>query len=277
MNSATCTSCSKAAYPSTPLAAERPDVSVLITDASIEFIKQNQKHPFFLLVSHETPHFPFQGPGDQDKTIDATNWTTPDAPTYVAMLEDLDTEVGRVLKTLEEQNLANDTLVVFVSDNGGFAKAAHMGPFKGAKSTTLEGGIRVPLILRWPGKIQAGTTSTQVCATFDLTRSFVKLAGTSVFPGRLDGYDIVDHLTQQKPDFKRTLYWRGKRGERTWTAIRDGDLKYVRKVEGDTEDWLYDLSADPGETEDLAQNRPGDLARLRKLLAKWEGRMKPLR
>ena len=249
----------------------------LITDASIEFIKQNKEQPFFLLVSHETPHFPFQGPGDQDKTIDATNWTTPDAPTYVAMLEDLDTEVGRVLKTLEEQNLANDTLVVFVSDNGGFAKASHMGPFKGAKSTTLEGGIRVPLILRWPGKIQPGTTSTQVCATFDLTRSFVKLAGTSVFPGRLDGYDIVDHLTQQKPDFKRTLYWRGKRGERTWTAIRDGDLKYVRKVEDDTEDWLYDLSADLGETEDLAQHRPGDLARLRKLLAKWEGRMKPLR
>ena len=128
------------------------------------------------------------------------------------MLEDLDSEVGRVLKALEEQDLSNDTLVVFVSDNGGFAKAAHMGPLKGAKSTTLEGGIRVPLIMRWPGKIEPGTTSTQVCTTFDLTRSFVKLAGARVFPGRLDGYDIVEHLIRKKPDFQRTLYWRGKRG-----------------------------------------------------------------
>ncbi|MEK9984015.1 MAG: sulfatase-like hydrolase/transferase, partial [Opitutae bacterium] len=123
-----------------------------------------------LVVSHETPHFPFQGPRDKSKKVDESNWTTPDAPTYVAMLEDLDSEVGRVLKVLEEQDLTNETLVVFVSDNGGFAKAAHMGPLKGAKSTTLEGGIRVPLIMRWPGKIEPGTTSTQVSTTFDLTR-----------------------------------------------------------------------------------------------------------
>ena len=249
----------------------------LITDASINFIKEKKDQPFFLVVSHETPHFPFQGPRDKSKKVDETNWTTPDAPTYVAMLEDLDSEVGRVLKVLEEQDLTNETLVVFVSDNGGFAKAAHMGPLKGAKSTTLEGGIRVPLIMRWPGKIEPGTTSTQVCTTFDLTRSFVKLAGARVFPGRLDGYDIVEHLTRKKPDFKRTLYWRGKRGERTWTAVRDGDLKYVCKKEDIDEEWLFDLANDISEENDLAKERPQDLERLKKLLSNWERKMHPLR
>jgi N-acetylgalactosamine-6-sulfatase len=145
-----------------------------------------------------------------------------------------------------------------------------MGPLKGAKSTTLEGGIRVPLIMRWPGHIRPGTTSHQVCATFDLTCSILRLAGAEVDPRRLDGLDIVDHTIQGRPAFARTLFWRGKRGERTWWAVREGDLKYVRKTEGETQEWLFDLSKDPGETKDLRSARPGPFKRLKERLAEWE-------
>ena len=249
----------------------------LITDHSIGFMEKHRERPFFLFVSHECPHFPFQGPDDVKKVVDETNWTQPDAKTYVAMLEDLDSEVGRILGALEKNKLSDNTIVIFVSDNGGFAKAANMGPLKGAKSTTLEGGIRVPLIIRWPGQIQPGTISNQVCATFDLTRSFLKLAGARTFPGRLDGHDIINHVAQGSKDFKRTLYWRGKRGERTWWAVRDGDMKYVRKTEGKTEEWLYDLSRDIGEENDLSHSSPIEVTRLKKLVSNWEKRVRPVR
>ena len=249
----------------------------LITDSSIDFIERRKEKPFFLYVSHECPHFPFQGPGDGKKVIDETNWTQADAKTYVAMLEDLDSEVGRLLTTLKEKNFTKNTIVIFVSDNGGFAKAANMGPLRGAKSSTLEGGIRVPLIIRGPRRIQPGTTSNQVCATFDLTCSILNLARAKVPAKHLDGFDLIDHLVKQKPDFKRTLYWRGKRGDRTWWAVRDGDLKYVRKTEGETEEWLYDLSKDIGETKDLGQSKPRQVARMKKLLVAWEENVKPIR
>ena len=249
----------------------------LITDSSIDFIDGNKEKPFFLFVSHESPHFPFQGPSDAKKLVNEKNWTEADAKTYVAMLEDLDREVGRLLTTLKEKNLTKNTIVIFVSDNGGFAKAANMGPLRGAKSSTLEGGIRVPLIIRWPGHIQSGTISNQVCATFDLTRSILNLAEANVPAKNLDGVDLIDHLVKKKPDFKRTLYWRGKRGVRTWWAVRDGDLKYVRKTAGDTEEWLYDLSKDIGETKDLRQSKPKQVARLKKLLTNWEKEVQPIR
>ena len=201
----------------------------------------------------------------------------PDADTYVAMLEDLDAEVGRVLAALKQHKLERNTLVIFVSDNGGFAPAAHMGPLRGAKSSTLEGGIRVPLIMRWPGKLPAGKASSQVCATFDLTRSILNLANDKVPAVTYDGYDILAHVTGSNPDFSRTLFWRGKRGERTWTAVRDGNLKYVRKTEGQTEEWLYDMTKDIGEKNDLRAKRPNDGARLKALLAKWEKDVRPVR
>ncbi len=247
----------------------------LITDSSIKFIEENKNDPFFLFVSHECPHFPFQGPGDAKKVVNKENWMKPDEETYLAMLEDLDSEVGRLLLALEKHKLADDTLVVFVSDNGGFAGAANMGPLNGAKSTTLEGGIRVPLIMRWPNKIKPGITSNQVCATFDLTHSFLKLAQAEVSKAHLDGFDIVNHLTARKPDFERTLFWRGKRGERTWWAVRQGDLKYVRKTEGKTEEWLFDLSKDIGEKTDLRLLKPRQFALLKGLLADWEKEVKP--
>lgn len=252
-------------------------MTTMITDDSIAFIDQ-QQGPFFLYVSHECPHFPFQGPGDADKVVTPENWMELDADAYVAMLENLDDEVGRLLAALDAKGIADNTIVIFASDNGGFAKAGHMGPLSGSKSSTLEGGIRVPLIIRWPGHIDPGQTSDQVSVTFDLTASFLKLAGANVADGRLEGYDIINHLAAGKPDVARTLFWRGKRGDRVWAAVRDGDLKYVRKDQaGRREQWLYDLSSDIGEANDLADNQPQEAQRLQTLLEAWEQDVRPVR
>ena len=254
-------------------------MSDLITAESVKFIEENKDDPFFLFVSHECPHFPFQGPDDSEKEINASNWTTPDSKTYVAMLEDLDAQVGKVLDALEEAGVADNTVVVFVSDNGGYGKIANMGPLSGAKSTTFEGGIRVPLIIRWPGQIEAGQTSTQVCTTFDLTHSFLKLAGVKdADVAKLEGLDILGHIAAKEKDFTRTLFWRGKRGTRVWSAVREANMKYVRKVEdGEMEEWLFDLDQDIGEENDLGDSKGDVQARLRSRLLNWEKEVKAIR
>lgn len=250
----------------------------MITDDSISFVERHKDRPFFLYVAHECPHFPHQGPGDKDKVVTEENWNARDPATYVAMLEDLDAEVGRLLAALDTAGLAKDTVVVFVSDNGGVNNAANMGPLRGAKSTTLEGGIRVPLIIRWPGRIQGGTVSNQVSVTFDLTHSFLRLAGAKVVDDQLDGCDIIRHVVEQRNDYPRTLFWRGKRGDRTWWAVRDGDLKYVRKTEGDqTEEWLFNLADDVGEESDLLESNAAAAERLRQSLENWEADVKAVR
>ena len=249
----------------------------LITDESVRFIKE-QTEPFFLLVSHESPHFPFHGPTDQGKLVTAENWMEIDSDAYVAMIEDLDNEVGRILKTIDDKGIRENTLVIFVSDNGGFAGAANMGPLRGSKSMTLEGGIRVPLIVRWPAKISAGKDCDQVSLTFDLTRSIAMIAEADVRNKSLDGYDIIGHLVNETPEFDRTVFWRGKRGERVWRAVRDGDLKLVEKSEGKkTEQWLFDLANDIGETRDLKQRQPEQAQRLSRKLREWESKVTPQR
>ncbi|MDG1896069.1 MAG: sulfatase-like hydrolase/transferase [Fuerstiella sp.] len=241
----------------------------LITDDSIEFIQQNKSKPFFLYVSHECPHFPFQGPGDSAKDVTAENWMDIDSETYVAMLQHLDTEVGRLLTAIDDAGIADNTVVVFVSDNGGFAGAANMGGLREAKGTTFEGGIRVPLIIRWPGQIQPGRTCHQPCITFDLTRSFLRLARTNVAVELLDGDDIIAHVTYGNDDYSRNLFWRGKRGDRMWSAVRSGNKKYVRKVEADElEEWMFDLSNDRTESSSLLPDSHANA--LRQLLADWE-------
>lgn len=246
----------------------------LITNDSVAFIREQAgaDKPFFLYVSHECPHFPFQGPKDKEKIVTKENWMEADDETYVAMLQDLDTQVGRILTALDDCGITDNTVVVFASDNGGFAAAAHMGGLRGAKSTTYEGGIRVPLIIRWPGKIKSGIESHQPCMTFDLTRSFLEIAGVKLQGLRLDGDGIIQHIVKENNDYRRTLFWRGKRGDRTWTAVRDGDAKLVRKEEGSqTEEWLFDLKNDPTEQGGLDSDR--DRIRLQAKLKAWETEM----
>ena len=194
------------------------------------------------------------------------------------MIESLDSSVGEIVKAINQTGQRDNTVIIFVSDNGGFANAANMGPLRGTKSMTFEGGIRVPLIINWPAKIKPGQISDQVCITFDLTKSILNLAQAENQPNQLDGYDIVSHVIEQRPDIPRTLFWRGKRGERVWKAVRQGDQKLVIKT-GDPDQIksIYDLSTDPAEKNDLATAKPKLMLQLMNLLQTWESSLTPKR
>jgi len=252
----------------------------LMTDEAIGFLERNQNNPFFLYVPYTAPHSPFQGPFDflpDPLPLDSLLWNQSQAPpdVYIAMIERMDSNIGRILKTLDALGLSRDTLVIFASDNGG-TRSARNTPFSNIKGSTFEGGIRVPAIVRWPGVVPAGLVSDQVCITFDFTSSIARLAGLSPSPGRpFEGIDIVGHVAERRGSFERTLYWRKPRGDRIWRGVRSGSLKYVGERQGDQDkEYLFDLSTDPAEAVDLKGEHPEDLARLKKFYYAWEERVR---
>lgn len=250
----------------------------LITEDSVAFIEKHKSEPFFLYIAHECPHLPHQGPMDQEKLVNEDNWNKSDKATYIAMLDDLDREVGRVVDAIDKAGLANNTLIAFASDNGGIKPVSHLAGLNGAKGTTFEGGIRVPLIIRWPGKIKPGTASTQVCTTFDVTASFLAIAQAETRSLKLDGIDIISRISEGAANVPRTLYWRGKRGNETWWAVRDGDYKFVRTMQGQkSEEWLFDVKSDPAEQKDLKSEQSNMADQLKQKLARWEIGVKAVR
>ncbi|MEA3226758.1 MAG: sulfatase-like hydrolase/transferase, partial [Planctomycetota bacterium] len=192
----------------------------LATDEAVKFIDRHADEPFFLYVPYTAPHSPFQGPDDYKPDPlpgDSPLWRQGSAPpdVYIAMIEHMDQCIGRILKKLDDEGLADDTVVIFSSDNGGTGSARNT-PLSKAKGTTFEGGIRVPAVARWPGAIPRGTISDQVCITFDFSASIVRIAGAEVPSGRdFDGIDILQHVKGGTPLARRTLFWRGRRGQRT--------------------------------------------------------------
>ena len=165
------------------------------------------------------------------------------------------------MSALKRGGQLEDTVVFFASDNGG-ERFSYFWPFSGGKGDVLEGGIRIPTLLSWPGKLRPRQVSHQPVVTMDWTATFLELAGAKPDPRYpLDGASFADHLFRGKRPPRHDLFWR-MRGER---ALRRGNLKYVQLADG--VDHLYDLEADLREQADLARRRPGDLAALR---SAWE-------
>ena len=248
----------------------------LMTDAAVKFLKRQKDRPFFLYVPYTTPHSPFQGPNDYQPDplpLDSPLWKQGRAPpdVYIAMIEHMDKCIGRILETLQALKLSEKTVLIFTSDNGGTGSARN-APFSGIKGSTFEGGIRVPAVVRWPGVVPAGVVSDQPCITLDFTASIARIAGVTPSPDKpFEGIDILRHVAEGRPDFERTLYWRKPRGETLWKGVRQGSLKYVGQKQGDTyREYLFDLSSDLPEKENLKDARPGDLARLKQLYDTWE-------
>jgi N-acetylgalactosamine-6-sulfatase len=251
----------------------------LITAGAVEFLR-NQPHdrPFLLYLPYTAPHNPLQGPDEKPaapKTQE--DWNEGTRQTYAAMVERLDQGIGKVLEALENRGLDEKTLVIFASDNGG-TRQARNAPFSGYKGGLFEGGIRVPCIVRWPGVLPAGRVTNQVAITFDLSRSILRAAGVSLPQDlRLDGIDILAEI-KTGPPHRRTLFWRERRGEVTWRAVRDGEMKYLSRQDGERlEEHLFDLRTDPAETDDLLGARPQEVRRLKQLLATWENEVRPTR
>jgi arylsulfatase A-like enzyme len=251
----------------------------LATDEALAFIRQQAEGPFFLYLPYTCPHSPFQGPLDKREhplPLNSKLWNQSTAPpnTYIAMIERMDQQIGRVLEVLEEQHLRKNTVVIFAGDNGG-TRSSRNAPLSGFKGSTLEGGIRVPAIVRWPGHVPEGVESHQTSVTFDFTASIARLANvTADSQTPFEGIDIVQHVAQSKADFDRTLYWRKPRGTTVWQGVRDGSLKYVAQQvdQRAARESLFDLSLDVSEKQDLKDQRPADFKRLRQLYGEWEKR-----
>ena len=253
----------------------------LITDAALEWFHaiKEQRQPYFLYVPYTCPHTPIQPPGsDTGKLVTEEDWNKGSREDYAAMIEHMDARIGDLLSAIDDAGQRRRTLVVFMSDNGG-TKLARNHPYSGTKGTTYEGGIRVPCIVRWPKRLPEGQVVTHPAMTLDFTWSLVRAGNAQVPKYRpFDGIDILAQIENDEPIKPRSLFWRGRRGERTWSAVRDGDLKRIWKRDGDqVESWLYDLKADPSEQHDLLASRPDDASRLETLFEAWSDEVKPRR
>jgi arylsulfatase A-like enzyme len=234
---------------------------------------QSRAAPFFLQVAYNAPHFPFQGPnlppGQRDRLEPLREGTRAE---YVAMVEHADRGIGEILSLLDARKLAANTIVIFTSDNGG-EWLSRNAPFFNRKSSIWEGGIRVPLLVRWPGHLRPGSVSRQVGMTMDLTASIIAAAGvTPPVSYRPEGIDLFP-LLQKGATIDRTLFWRVNANGFVQKAVRRGSFKFLQEGSGTVEgyhEFLFDLTADPGERHDLSQTQPARVRELRQLVAAWD-------
>ena len=245
----------------------------LVTQRAVKFIEQNAGRPFFIDVAYNAPHWPYQVPDAPSVAPDHARHVMPGdsigstRADYVAMVERVDRGVGELLGTLERLGLAGNTIVIFTNDNGG-EWLSNNGPLFNRKWTVWEGGIRVPAIFRWPGRIPAGKVSGQVGITMDLTASILAATGSSVpADAHLEGMDLFPILQGRAPEVERTLFWRTRVGNRVQKAVRFGAWKLV--IDG-THTFIFNLRSDMGERNDLANRRQDIAQKLRPLLAAWE-------
>ena len=246
----------------------------LITDKSVDFIKENADKPFFLMIAHEAVHFPLQGPTDP---IQRGPDAKPHKPrngklVYKDMLQELDISVGKIMDVVKELNLENRTLIFFTSDNGPMPLST-AGPLRGKKHSAYEGGHRVPTIAWWPETIKAGSVTDQLAITMDLMPSILELAGTSVPEDhQLDSVSLVDFFKNQEPFDRQSLFWRraGKQAART---MREGQWELILDKTDRIE--LYDLKADIGQKNNVAKMHPERSSKMEKELLAWEDLVKP--
>ena len=254
----------------------------LITDTAIDRLKnQPREKPLFLYLPYTAPSAPFQHPDHQPSQPkvshkwDSKDWQKGDRKTLSAIVQRLDQSVGRILEALQQTGRDEQALVIFCSDNGAYPIAASNAPYRGHASDLFEGGIHVACMARWPGRLPVNLVDDRPMLTFDLTASILSVAGAAPRGDRpLDGADIIGQIADGKPASKRTLFWRSRRAERTWKAVRDGSLKYIWRRDGDQlDEYLFDLSADVAETNNLIQAKPQQAAKLKQQLSRWESAM----
>ncbi|MCC7490923.1 MAG: sulfatase [Fimbriimonadaceae bacterium] len=237
------------------------------------WIAAHRGEPFLLYLPHFAVHTPVQAPRELTAAYQARR--RPGAPqqnaAYAAMLERVDSAVGRVLDELTRQGLDNDTVVVFTSDNGGLLPVTNNAPLRNGKGTLYEGGLRVPWIVRWPGAVAAGSTCDAPVCSIDLWPTLLDLAGAPA-AGRppVDGRSLQPLLTGGRRIDREALYWHYPHYRRTAPggALRDGRWKLIEYYE-DQRTELYDLLADPSESRDLATAEPARARELRARLAAW--------
>ena len=244
----------------------------LLGDRAIQSIEgyARSKEPFLLSLHFTAPHWPWEGPDDEAESKRLRNIRYRDGgtqATYAKMVQSLDANIGRVLQALDVHELAANTIVVFTSDNGG-ERFSNIWPFTGMKFELLEGGIRVPAIARWPGRIAGGSVSDQTMITMDWMPTLLAAGGTqpdAAHPS--DGENLLPALGGA-PSHSRTFHWRYKAGSQR--AIRDGDWKYLR-IAGN--EFLFNVVQDPRERANLKNRRQDVFDRLKSNWETWNSTM----
>ncbi len=235
----------------------------VFVDRAITWIS-GRRGPYFLYLPFTAPHGPLRAP---DYGPEARNAGDTHRDTYRKMVEHMDTRIGDLLATIDRSPTANDTIVVFLSDNGAIGVGRNL-PLRGGKSYLWEGGIRMPCVMSWPREIPAGTTTDQVTLNMDLTATLLAAAEVSPPAGRkLDGINLIDEISGRRDPVSRTVFWRFKRGEARRKAVRDGNIKLVID---DGKEELFDLSRDIEEKKNLLAEMPEKAAEMRARIKAWE-------
>ncbi|MGK0190485.1 MAG: arylsulfatase A-like enzyme [Verrucomicrobiales bacterium] len=274
------------------------DMAESLTDAAVRFIEKNKAAPFFLYLCHWDVHTPIRARKEvvakYQKKLDSKTWSRKWNTTYAAMIEAVDTSVGRVWKQLQDSGVADNTLLVFTSDNGGHSGATFCAPLKGAKGAFYEGGLKVPMCISWPAVIQPGSHCATPVTGVDWMPTLTELAKASL-PAKqpVDGRSIVSLM--RSPDAPtplddRAIFWHyplylsGAQYNKVlpihgtdrpfWRAtpcsvIRRGDWKLIQFFEDDSTQ-LYNLRTDVSEQNDLAQSDPARAATLLTQLKQWQ-------
>lgn len=256
-------------------------------DLSIDFIKKNKEKPFFLFLSPYAVHIPLGAMSDKVEKYrakaKAMNRELPN-PIYAAMIEHCDDMVGRIVDAVEQQGLTENTMIVFTSDNGGLYRrydyrekaddtVAKLAPFKGEKGSLHEAGIRVPLIIKYPGKVKPAQVCSEPTISYDFYPTFVELAGGTLPENQtIDGLSLVPLF--EKPFSKldrNAIHWHYPHyhHDRPASAIRERDWKLIEYLDGSGDVELYQITKDIGETKNLAKEKAGRAADLKRKLRTW--------
>ncbi len=236
---------------------------------AVSFIQRNKAGPFLLYVAFNAVHAPLQAPPEEIAKFKTGN---PDRNTLLAMGKRMDDAVGNIVAQLKRDGVWENTLLFFISDNGGpLAQTANNTPLRGGKHQDYEGGVRVPFLVCWPAKLKPGE-SNAVVSSLDILPTVLAAVGVPALPDRpLDGINILPILRREAPAPTRNLFWSAGSTE-SWWAVRSGDWKLVGEK---AKVGLFDLSTDVSEKDDLAANMPEKVAALTKLHDAWLAEMQP--
>jgi arylsulfatase A-like enzyme len=251
----------------------------LLSERAVDFVSRaaRSRQPFLLSLHYTAPHWPWEtrddgelaksfGKGRPIYHLDGGN-----IHAYRRMIHHMDEGIGRVLGALDDSGIARDTVVVFTSDNGG-ERFSDNWPLVGGKMDLMEGGIRVPYVVRWPARAPAATVTEQLAITMDWVPTFLEAAGASMHPDYpSDGISLVRQLGDPRAVIERPLFWRMKHNEQR--AMLAGRWKYLKVNE---HEYLFDVVSDERERANLAKRHPERLSEMRAAWEKWDATMPPI-
>ena len=248
----------------------------VLTDKGIEWVQEESRtNPYFLLLAYNAPHEPWQAPAALRQKYSTV--ATGDRQTYLAMVDSLDTNIGRLVAAVAAGGNRDNTLIFFVSDHGGANSVANNGPYQAGKGSLSEGGLRVPFLACWPDRWPAGTTYAPIVSTMDIGATALAMA--NVAPGAddapLDGVKL-DPFVRGEDDAAphEALFWRKSLSDEAWAVLR-GDMRLGGTLQPAPAAWLFNIRTDPGETTNLLAEQQETAQELVDLWNAWNADNEP--